>query len=109
MDWIYKYYGIDWMVFALIVAHLWLLGSKRRCAFLIGAVACCFGFAFGFLVESVASMIMNSVFCLMHIRVYYKWGQKEVEIFEGFQPKIAEDTWPEDHVDFSKRKGDHRA
>lgn len=70
---IFKYYGVDWIVFILVVCHLWLLGEKRKLAFVFGAMAAIFGLLFGFLISSVATVIMNVVFFGMHIRGYFKW------------------------------------
>lgn len=91
-DILLKYYGVDWALFALIVVHLWMLGNKWKWAFIFGFWACCFGLIFGILVGSIASMIMNVVFALMHLRAYWKWSRSGG--LEG--PRIAEGTWPDD-------------
>jgi hypothetical protein len=75
MQWLTKYYGVDWAVFVLIVIHLWLLGHRKRSAFIAGMVGTSFGFLFGIMVGSVASVIMNVVFCAMHIRAYMMWHE----------------------------------
>lgn len=35
------------------------------------------GIVFGFLSNSLAVMLMNSVFALMYVRAYLSWGQEE--------------------------------
>jgi hypothetical protein len=73
---IFKYYGVDWVIFAFVVIHLWMLGNKKRQAFLFGMGGNLFGILLGYLVESIACIIMNSVFLTMHINAYRKWGSK---------------------------------
>jgi hypothetical protein len=70
---IFKYYGLDWAIFVLVVCHLWFLGEKRRFAFLFGALAAVFGVVFGCLIDSIATVIMNIVFFGMHLMAYFKW------------------------------------
>ena len=70
-----KYYGVDWLIFLLLLFHLWFLGEKRRYAFLFGAAAAVCGIVFGFLVESVGMMCMNTVLCCMHLMAYKKWNK----------------------------------
>jgi hypothetical protein len=89
---LFKYYGVDWVLFALIVIHLWMLGNKWKWAFLVGFSACLFGLTFGILVGSLASIIMNIVFAFMHLRAFWKWSRKN-----GLKgPCIAEGTWPDE-------------
>ena len=68
-----KYNGIDWALFALIMIHLWLLGNRKRSAFIFGMLACCVGCTFGIMIESIASTAMNAIFFFMHLRAYIKW------------------------------------
>lgn len=71
-----KYYGLDWLVFGAVLAHLWLLGGKRRAAFLFGMLASVFGVAFGVLIESVANAVSSALFFALHVRAYVKWGRE---------------------------------
>jgi len=75
---IFKYYGVDWIIFILVVTQLWLLGNKKRQAFLFGMAGNSCGILLGFLVESIACIIMNSVFVIMHVNAYRKWKPKDV-------------------------------
>lgn len=89
---LFKYYGVDWAVFAILVLHLWLLGNRVRAAFLLGMLGSSFGVCLGVMCGSLAIIIMNSVFICMHLRAWLLW--KKV----GPKIKIAEGTWPEDDV-----------
>ena len=75
---IFKYCGVDWIIFILVVTQLWLLGNKKRQAFLFGMAGNSCGILLGFLVESIACIIMNSVFVIMHVNAYRKWKPKDV-------------------------------
>ena len=88
----FKYYGVDWAIFAILVLHLWLLGNKLRVAFLFGVLGSSCGIFLGYLCDSVAVMIMNSVFICMHARAWLKWTPH----YTSPQPRIAENTWPEE-------------
>jgi hypothetical protein len=70
----FKYYGIDWLMFAGILTHLWMLGNKLRSAWLIGVLISLCGILFGYLSGSLATVIMNCVFITIHIRNYMKWS-----------------------------------
>ena len=69
----FNYYGVDWLIFLLIVVHLHLIAERKRSAFLFGALATIFGVAFGIMVDSLASILMNVVFCVLHIKAWIKW------------------------------------
>ena len=71
---IFKYYGIDWLLFILVLIHLWLLGNKNKLAFVFGILGCACGVAFGIMIESIASVAMNFSFGLLHLRALVKWS-----------------------------------
>lgn len=75
-DLFFNYYGVDWVVFVLIVIHLWMLGNQYKTAFLLGAFASCFGLILGLLINSLASVLMNVVFFFMHLRAFSKWSSE---------------------------------
>ena len=70
---VFKYYGVDWLLFVLIIIHLWMLGNKRRSAWLVGISICSCSIVFGYLTESLAVILMNVIFVTFHIRNYIKW------------------------------------
>ena len=71
---IFKYYGIDWLLFILVLIHLWLLGNKNKLAFAFGILGCVCGIVFGIMIESIASVVMNFTFGLLHLRAFIKWS-----------------------------------
>ena len=75
---IFKCQGVDWIIFILVVTNLLLLGNKKRQAFLFGMAGNSCGILLGFLVESIACIIMNSVFMIMHVNAYRKWKPEDV-------------------------------
>lgn len=72
-----NYYGVDWILFALVFWHIWLLGNQRRSAFLVGMLATVFGATFGVMSGSLATTVMNITFCFLHWRAYLKWCHEQ--------------------------------
>lgn len=73
MDIIFKYYGIDWIgtVFALLATYL--LGNKKRYAFLFAIVANLAYFIFSILSKSLANGIACIAFFVLNLRGYILW------------------------------------
>lgn len=69
----FKYYGIDWIIAILLITNIWMVGSKIRSGWLVGAVACCFTTAFAIMIESYPQVVMNIVFIFLNIRGYFEW------------------------------------
>lgn len=68
-----EYYGVDWLIFVFIAIHLWLLSNRRREAFLFGVLGTICSIILGFLVNSIAVILMNCIFVVMHTKAYLKW------------------------------------
>ena len=69
-----NYYGVDWVLFLLILSHMWALGKRKRYGWLIGACAAITGAIIGVMADSIALAIMNVFFTGFHIRNYIKWS-----------------------------------
>ena len=72
---IWKYYGIDWLIFLAVVIHLWLLGERKRAAFLFGMTSAMLGLIFSIQIDSIANGIAMVVYFCMHVRAYCKWRE----------------------------------
>jgi hypothetical protein len=72
-----QYHGIDWLIFALLTLHIWLLGMKVRFSFIIGAVGCCCGVVLAVMIDSVPALLMNCLFAYLNLRNYRLWGKSE--------------------------------
>ena len=79
MDSLYQYYGVDWLLFVLVLIHMWLIAEQRKSAFVYAVLANICGFTFGLMTESAATLVMNVCFCVLNIRAYIHWHVKEVE------------------------------
>lgn len=79
MKFLWKYYGVDWILLILSVINLWLLGNGKKFGFIIGVVSNIFGIIFGIMIESYASPAMNIMFMIMNIRGYLKWRANEIK------------------------------
>lgn len=86
MEMFTKFYGVDWLLFVLVVIHLWMLGHKMRAGFLMGMAAASTGFVLGLIIDSAGTITMNVVFVFMHLRAYLRWGQiDEVSLAESVE------------------------
>lgn len=72
-----QYYGADWGGMLFTMVFLYLVGLKRRNAFLYGLVANLCWFVYAILSESVANGLANIIFAYLNIRGYIKWGKAE--------------------------------
>jgi hypothetical protein len=73
MDDLLRYYGVDWLGFALTLGSLHLLGNHRRAGFLLGAGSTVAWGAFSVMADSTATVVANSVFLCMNLRGWAKW------------------------------------
>ena len=73
----FEYYCVDWLMFAVLTSHVWLLAYKIRSSFLLGAFGSFLGIIFGIMTSSTAVTLMNVLFCLLQLRAYYMWSDKD--------------------------------
>jgi hypothetical protein len=73
MEWLFGYYGVDWLATAGTLISMWLLSSQRRLGFLVGMVAAVGWFAFGALASSPAALLANALLFGINVRGYWRW------------------------------------
>ena len=71
-----RYYGFDWAAMVTTFISLWLIGNKARTGFLIGIVANCFWFGYGFMSFSIANMMASCVVAGLQYRGWRRWGRE---------------------------------
>lgn len=72
LDIIFKYYGLDWIIFGIVVCHLYLLkGQHKNISYICGACAAFLGIGFNFWISSVGGTIANFTFLCLHLRNLY--------------------------------------
>jgi hypothetical protein len=71
---IFEYYGVDWLIFIFTLLQLWLLGEKKRSAWIAGGMIAVTTGALGFMIGSLAIVLMNVVFLYFDIWNYVKWS-----------------------------------
>lgn len=74
---IFQYYGLDWLIFALLLLHVWLLGERNRFAFVFGVIASILNVLFGWMIGSLAIVLMSVIFTVLHFVAYIKWSLKQ--------------------------------
>ena len=72
-----KYKGTDWVGMVFGIVSTIYLAKERRIGFLFGSLCGAGWLGFGFLTESVASIISNLFLIAFNLRGWYKWKQKE--------------------------------
>jgi hypothetical protein len=70
-----NYYGIDWIAMTFTFTAIYLLGEKKRYAFLIGIVGNMFWLVFGVFSHSIATIVANIIIMSLNARGYIKWGR----------------------------------
>ena len=68
-----EYYGVDWLIFIFTLLQLWLLGEKKRSAWIAGGVIAIAAGVLGWMIGSFALVLMNIVFLFFDIWNYVKW------------------------------------
>jgi nicotinamide riboside transporter PnuC len=76
---LFKFKGADWvgMVFGLISTYY--LAKEKRNGFLFGVVGGLGWVTFGFLTESIASIIANTCFIGFNCHGYFRWKKMQDE------------------------------
>jgi len=68
-----EYYGVDWLIFIFTLLQLWLLGEKKRSAWIAGGLIAIAAGVLGWMIGSFALVLMNIVFLFFDIWNYVKW------------------------------------
>lgn len=72
IQYVFKYWGLDWLIYGLIVGNLWLLdNNKLKTAYILGATASLFGIGFNYWIDSFCGILANVVFLILHLRNLY--------------------------------------
>jgi hypothetical protein len=73
---ILEYYGVDWAIFVFTLLQLWLLGEKKRSAWIAGGLIAMASGTLGWMIGSFALVLMNIVFLFFDIWNYIKWSNQ---------------------------------
>jgi hypothetical protein len=76
MEWLSKYYGIDWIGMICTAISLWYLGKHRKFGFVIGTVGDCAWLVFGFIVHSPANIVATVIYILFNIKAWHQWKEE---------------------------------
>jgi len=68
-----EYYCVDWLIFIFTLLQLWLLGEKKRSAWIAGGLIAIAAGVLGWMIGSFALVLMNIVFLFFDIWNYVKW------------------------------------
>ena len=68
-----QYYYSDWIGFVMTVLWIYYAGEKKRIGFIFAIIGSIAWMIFGYLTQSIASMVANATFIALNIQAYRKW------------------------------------
>lgn len=76
MEAILKFHGTDWvgMMFGLLSAYY--IAKHRRWGFIFAAIGGLGWMAFGFITQSIPSIVANVLFIAINVRGFVRWKQR---------------------------------
>lgn len=77
LEFITKYYGVDWVAMILAFTAVYLLGHRKRSGFLVGILASVCWCGFAYMAESLADIISNAVIMFLYYKGYRAWKKYE--------------------------------
>lgn len=72
---LFKYYGVDWLGTLLMIGFLVSIGAKKRNGFLYGMAGNIVWLIFGIQTESIASIAVCAIQFFLNLRAYYMWKE----------------------------------
>lgn len=72
-----KYYFLDWIIAALVLASVYLTAHHKRQGFLLGALAALFGIVFSVMIQSWANGICSAAIVAVNMWGWSKWRNNE--------------------------------
>ncbi len=77
MNYFLQYYGLDWLAVGTGLVAMYMIGDKRRSAFIIYIVSAAFSLAFAIIIKSLPFILVNLLTIGIQVRNYLKWGQEQ--------------------------------
>jgi hypothetical protein len=73
MDYVFKFYGVDWLAMFCVFLTMYLLGNKNKLGFVCAIIGCIFWIIYGVMVDSIAQIIANLILIVINTRSLIKW------------------------------------
>lgn len=67
------FYGLDWVAMIGSLLFLYLIGNKKRSAFLVGIVGCLAWIFVNYIAEIWPGVLLNIILVFLNIRGYLSW------------------------------------
>lgn len=74
---IFKFYGLDWLIFLIVVFHIYLIGEGKSVGWILGTIASILSVFLAILCGSFAMVLMNIFYVFMRTWNYFKWKDRE--------------------------------
>ncbi|RNC80246.1 MAG: hypothetical protein ED559_00045 [Phycisphaera sp.] len=78
-EYLFQYYGTDWLAVICMCTYLWRVGNKKRDAFVWGALSSAFFVALNIMIGSPPGIIFNAIFIPLYVRAFVKWATHSPE------------------------------
>ncbi len=72
-DWLFGYYGVDWLAMICTAISAWKLGNKHNSGWIWGIAANLSWIAFNLMAISAAGVVANIVFGALNARGLLRW------------------------------------
>lgn len=76
-EYVWQYYGVDWLVTVTVFIGIFLLGEKKKMGFIVGMVSAILSLIFSFQIKSVANGVTSVVLFCLYLRGYWNWIRTE--------------------------------
>ena len=73
MEYLTQFYGTDWLAAVTLLLFTYFMSNKNKLGFIFGVISGLSWIAFGFISESMATIIANTIFVFLNIRGLLKW------------------------------------
>ena len=75
-EYLFQFYGTDWLAVACMCIYLWRVGNKKRDAFIWGAISSASFVALNIQIQSPPGIVFNAIFIALYARAFMKWASK---------------------------------
>jgi hypothetical protein len=80
MDFLFNYYGLDWLAMIFSLIAIYYVGNRKRSGFLFFVTANALWIILGvLLLQSYGIVIGNTVFLIMNVRGFIHWQHKPTQ------------------------------
>jgi hypothetical protein len=80
MEYLFKFYGVDWLAITCVFFAMSLLGNKNKFGFVCAIIGCILWIIYGAMVGSIAQIVANLILIVINMRSLIKWIRVPVKV-----------------------------